>query len=54
MQVTLEITGKELTLLYLATGNEDAGRLVRDAAREAAKVEPKKVRKTRARIRKED
>jgi hypothetical protein len=41
------MTGRDLVLLYLATGNEDAGRIVREAARAAAKLEPKKVRRKR-------
>ena len=49
MKVTLEITGVELVLLYLATGNEDAGRIVTIAAREYAKLHPpeRRVRKKR-------
>ncbi len=38
MKVTLEINGPELVLLYLATGNEDAGRIVLAAAREYARL----------------
>jgi hypothetical protein len=50
MKVTLEISGAELVLLYLATGNEDAGRIVSDAAREYARMNPpiRKYRKHRA------
>ena len=43
----LRMTGRDLVLLYLATGNEDAGRIVREAARAAAKLEPRKVRRKR-------
>jgi hypothetical protein len=44
MKVTLELKGTELVLLYLMTGNEEAGRIVCDAAREYSKNQPKKVR----------
>lgn len=49
MKIELEISGKELVLLYLATGNEDAGRILRAAAIEEAKSHPpqRKVRKPR-------
>ena len=47
MKVELEVTGRDLILLYLATGNEDAGRIVLAAAREAAKLEPKRARRKR-------
>lgn len=40
MKVSLEITGPQLVLLYLATGNEDAGSIVLAAAREYAKLHP--------------
>lgn len=33
VQVTLNITGPELTVLYLLTGNEDAGRILFEAIR---------------------
>jgi hypothetical protein len=36
MKVELDVTGSELVLLYLAKGNEDAGRIVLAAAREYA------------------
>jgi len=32
MKVTIEVTGPELVLLYLATGNEDAGRIAADVS----------------------
>jgi hypothetical protein len=32
MKVLLEISGKELVLLYIATGNEDAGKILHEAA----------------------
>lgn len=46
MKVTLNLTGFELVLLYPATGNEDAGRILRHCAREYARLnpEPKKKR----------
>jgi hypothetical protein len=47
MKVTLELKGTELVLLYLMTGNEEAGRIVCDAAREYSKNQPKKVRKAK-------
>lgn len=40
MKVTLELTGSELVLVYLITGNEDAGRIVTTAAREYARLHP--------------
>lgn len=40
MKVELEITGSQLVLLYLATGNEDAGRIVTAMARQYAKENP--------------
>jgi hypothetical protein len=49
MKVEIEITGSELTLLYLVTGNENAGRIVVRAAQEVGKLEPKKLRKPRER-----
>lgn len=52
MTVTLEITGPELVLLYLSTGNEDAGRIVRHAAREYARIHPP-IRKPRGRKKKD-
>lgn len=33
MKVTLNLTGPELVLLYLAYGNEEAGKLVLEASR---------------------
>jgi hypothetical protein len=45
MKVTLELTGTELVLLYLMTGNEVAGEIVRTAARNAPRIV--KVRKPR-------
>jgi hypothetical protein len=40
MKVEIEMTGSELVLLYLATGNEDAGRIVLTAAKEYAHLHP--------------
>lgn len=47
MKITLEITGPELTMLYLSTGNADAGRIVTEASRRDAQAQPKKPRKPR-------
>jgi hypothetical protein len=40
MKVALDLNDPELVLLYLATGNEDAGRIVCAAAREYARIHP--------------
>jgi hypothetical protein len=47
MKVELELSGTELVLIYLMTGNEQAGKIVCDAAREYAKTQPKKARRRR-------
>ena len=41
MQVTLDLSTSELTLLYLMTGNEQAGRIVREIATQPAADNPK-------------
>jgi hypothetical protein len=34
MRVILDVTGKELALLYIATGNADAGRIIKESCRD--------------------
>lgn len=48
MKLELDVTGKELVLLYIITGNEDAGRILLEAIREDNRLNPpaKKVRKS--------
>jgi hypothetical protein len=47
MKVELEITMTELALLYISTGNEDAGRIVREAARKEAERNPQPSKRKR-------
>ena len=47
MELTLQVSGSELMLLYLATGNADAGRIVMEASKRDAQAQPKKPRKPR-------
>jgi hypothetical protein len=40
VKLTLDVTGTELAVLYILCGNEDAGRLLKEAIREQRKLEP--------------
>ena len=47
MKVELEVSGRDLVLLYLMTGNEDAGRIVTNAAKLYAREHPPEPRRKR-------